>query len=228
MPFRCCSSRKAARSIACLAGTLLCCGAVWSAEGQATIAGRVELPRATAPSTSPARYQGEAIKADAPEPPTAVVYLEGDFPKVAVTNRVAKLEQKNLQFSAGLLPVQRGSVVEFPNKDSLYHNVFSYSKTKRFDLGRYLTDEKSPSQVFEQAGVVKVYCEIHDHMHSTILVLDTPHFVKTSPDGSYQLENLPSGKYVLKAWLNEKIHRDERVSVSMVPIGDGLTLARKR
>ena len=187
-----------------MTATLLAWGTALSAQGLASVVGRVELPRATPSSTSPARYQGETIKPDAPEPPTAVVYLEGDFPKVASTNRVVRLGQTNLQFSAGLLPVQRGSLVEFPNMDGLYHNVFSYSKTKRFDLGRYLRDEKSPAQVFDQAGVVKVYCEIHDHMHSTILVLDTPYFVKTRPDGSYQMENLPAGKYVLKAWVNEK------------------------
>ena len=198
--------------LACILAALYWGGAV-AAQAQASIAGRVELPPATAASTSVARYQGESVKPDAPEAPTAVVYLEGDFPKVSSTNHVARLEQKNLQFSAGLLPVERGSMVEFPNKDALYHNVFSYSKTKRFDLGRYLRDDKPPSQVFNQPGVVKVYCDIHDHMHSTILVLDTPYFVKTSPDGAYQLDNLPPGKYVLKAWVNEKTILEKAVEL---------------
>ena len=104
-------------------------------------------------------------------------------------------------------------VVEFPNHDDLYHNVFSYSKTKRFDLGRYRKDEKPAAQLFDKPGVVKLNCEIHEHMRGIILVLDTPYFTKTDTNGHYRLESLPAGRFTLKAWLNEKITLQREVEL---------------
>src|SRR2546422_842862 len=68
---------------------------------------------------------------------------------------------------------------------------------------------------FDKAGVVKVGCEIHDHMRAIILVLDTPHFTKTTPDGKYRLElkGVPDGKYTLKAWVNEKTVWEQPIDV---------------
>jgi hypothetical protein len=110
-------------------------------------------------------------------------------------------------------------VVEFPNQDDIYHNVFSYSKAKRFDLGRYLKDEKPAAQRFDKAGVVKLYCEIHSHMRATILVLDTPYFQKTDTNGTFRLTGLPAGKFTLKAWADEK-----NVWEKPVELKDGETL----
>jgi hypothetical protein len=115
--------------------------------------------------------------------------------------------------------VQTGTAVEFPNLDDSYHNVFSYSKTKRFDLGRYRKDEKPAAVVFDKAGVVKLYCEIHEHMRATILVLDTPHFTKSDTNRNFRLEHLPAGKFTVKAWLDEKTQLERAVELS-----DGATL----
>ena len=180
---------------------------VSAAHAQAIVEGTVRLPAARAADAVLAqRYQAAGGVVAAPEPPTAVVYLEGAFPSATAgaTNTV-ELSQKNLQFSHGLLPIQKGTLVAFPNQDDVYHNVFSYSKTKRFDLGRYRKDDKPAVQKFDQTGAVKLFCEIHEHMRATILVLDTPHFVKTDLSGKYRLANLPPGKYTLKAWLDEKL-----------------------
>jgi hypothetical protein len=97
-----------------------------------------------------------------------------------------------------------GTPVKFPNGDDFYHNVFSYSKPKRFDLGRYRKDDRPPTQVFDRPGLVKLYCEIHQHMRGFILVLDTPYFTRTQTNGTYHLKDLPAGKYLLKAWVDEK------------------------
>ena len=129
------------------------------------------------------------------------------------------MEQRRYQFAPGLLPVQTGTAVEFPNLDDGYHNVFSYSKPKRLDLGRYRKGEKAPFVVFDRPGVVKLFCEIHEHMRGTILVLDTPFFVKTDPVGKYRLDHLPAGKFTLKAWLDEK-----EVRTHMVELSDGAVL----
>jgi plastocyanin len=142
-----------------------------------------------------------------------VVYLEGTFPKPAMQPR-AQITQKDLTFFPSLLPVQVGTRVEFPNYDDTYHNIFSLSPPKRFDLGRYRSDEKPvPSQVFDTAGLVTLRCDIHEHMRALILVLDTPHFVITNADGEFRLTGLPEGRYTLKAWIDSKTTREQVVEL---------------
>ncbi len=146
-----------------------------------------------------------------------MVYLDGVFP--APRPGKAEVAQQQYQFAPGLLPVRRGTVVAFPNLDDEYHSVFSYSRAKRFDLGRFHRDEAPAEVVFDQPGVVKLYCEIHDHMRGTILVLDSPYFVKTDAAGRYRLEHLPAGRHVLRAWLDE-----ETVLERPIELRDGRTL----
>jgi plastocyanin len=174
-----------------------------AAVAQAVIEGTVRLPKPTAAALMPPRYPGQAVQPGPADPPAAIVYLDGAPANGAAPGRV-QMAQKNQQFSPGLIAIQRGGVVEFPNLDDLYHNVFSYSKAKRFDLGRYRRDEKPATQVFEKAGVVRLSCEIHSHMQGVILVLDTPYFIKTDAAGKYRLDGLPSGKFVLKVWISER------------------------
>jgi plastocyanin len=154
----------------------------------------------------PHRYAGQVGEVAPPDPPVAVVYLEGQLPKsptnsFAITNEVAQI---GMQFRPALLPIQVGTPVAFPNGDDFYHNVFSYSKTKRFDLGRYRKNDRPPVEVFDKPGVVKMYCEIHQHMRGVILVLDTPYFTRTQTNGLYRMQDLPAGHYLLKAWVDEK------------------------
>lgn len=183
-----------------------------SAHAQAVVEGTVQLPARPAEMAVNQRYQTAGAVVGAPEPPKAVVYLEGTFPAPA-TNATVMMGQKNLQFAKGLLPIQSGSLVTFPNEDEVYHNVFSYSKIKRFDLGRYRKDDKPAAQKFDKPGAVKLFCEIHEHMRATILVLDTPHFTTTGADGRYTLTNLPPGQFTLKAWLDEKLILEKRVEL---------------
>ncbi len=172
---------------------------------EAVIEGRVTLSAARSAPVVNRRYdivtKGGAL---ATNPPLAVVYLEGQFaPPASVPT--AQLPQKDLAFLPALLPVRVGTRVEFPNLDDTYHNIFSYSVPKRFDLGRYRPDERPiPSQVFDVPGLVTLRCEIHEHMRGLILVLDTPHFVVTDANGNFRLTGLPAGKFVLKVWLSSK------------------------
>src|SRR5436309_10057486 len=76
-----------------------------------------------------------------------------------------QMNQKDFAFVPPLLPVQTGTAVEFPNLDDTYHNIFSYSPTKRFDLGRYRPEERPiPSVLFDVPGLVTLRCDIHEHM----------------------------------------------------------------
>ncbi len=182
---------------------------------QASVEGRVELPKAHSAPVMAKRYDivttGGVL---ATNPPLAVVYLEGSFskPTALPTKQVA---QKDLTFVPGLLPIQIGTKVEFPNleKDT-YHNIFSYSPAKRFDLGRYRPDEKPvPSQIFDVAGLVTLRCDIHEHMRGLILVLATPHFAMTDESGHFRLSGLPAGHYTLKAWVDSRTTREHPVDL---------------
>lgn len=178
-----------------------------------SVEGRVELPKPAAERGLSQRYQGGAEMAGPPDAPAAVVYLEGMFPAGAGDHNrsAAQMTQANLTFRPGILPVQVGTAVEFPNLDDTYHNVFSYSKTKRFDLGRYRKDEKPGVVVFDKPGVVTLHCEIHGTMRGTILVLESPYFQRTDPAGRYHLEHLPAGHYLLKAWVRDGDVRSQPV-----------------
>ncbi|HZE57427.1 MAG TPA: carboxypeptidase regulatory-like domain-containing protein [Chthoniobacterales bacterium] len=178
--------------------------AAGSVRAQVAIEGTVQLPKPSVDRGLNQRYSASADIALAPtNPPAAVVYLEGDFrsTQASAAKTPAQVAQKNIAFAPDLLPVLVGTAVEFPNMDDTYHNVFSYSKTKRFDLGRYRKDEKPTTVVFDKPGAVTIHCEIHERMRGTILVLETPYFQKTDPAGRYRLEHLPAGSYVLKAWV---------------------------
>ncbi|MCB1099183.1 MAG: carboxypeptidase regulatory-like domain-containing protein [Verrucomicrobiae bacterium] len=176
------------------------------AAAQAVIEGKVKLPKRKAPPVVVKRYEivgkGGVLS---PDPPVAIVYLEGTFAKPKQALPVKKILQKDLVFDPALLPIQVGTTVEFPNLDETFHNVFSFSKVNRFDLGRYRADEEPvPSRLFDKAGLVTLRCDIHEHMRALILVLDTPYFVTTDTKGRFKLAGLPAGKYKLRAWLDSK------------------------
>jgi plastocyanin len=180
----------------------------------AVVEGRVELPKSRTAPVVDARYtivmKGGAMTTS---PPLAIVYLEGSFPKPAKPP-TKEIIQKNLIFEPLLLPIQVGTTVKFPNLDDTYHNIFSYSPPKRFDLGRYRRDERPvPAQVFDKPGLVTLRCDIHEHMRALILVLATPHFVVSDTEGRYRLTGLPAGRFTLKAWLTSKSTMEKQVEL---------------
>jgi plastocyanin len=204
------SFRNSIRSSAILAlGT----AGAW---GQSIVEGHVALPQTRSIPVLNQRYEIAVAKSGAlaTSPPLAVVYLEGPFPTPAAPPPVMEMKQKDLTFDPPLLPVQLGTKVEFPNLDDTYHNVFSYSPAKRFDLGRYRADEKPvPFQIFDVAGLVTLRCDIHEHMRALILVLDTPYFTITDAQGYFRLTGLPAGHYRLKAWVDSKTTREQPVEL---------------
>ena len=199
----------------CAASVVFLCATVSRLfAGGAVVEGQVALPKAHAAPVVTKRYEivskGGVL---APMPPIAVVYLEGSFgmPSTLPTKQIV---QKNLAFDPALLPVQVGTRVEFPNLDDTYHNIFSYSPAKRFDLGRYRPEERPiPSEVFDAPGLVTLRCDIHEHMRGLILVLATPYFVTTDTTGRFRLEGLPAGHYTVKAWLDSRTTRQQPVDL---------------
>jgi plastocyanin len=126
------------------------------------------------------------------------LYLEG--PKLSRGAPVrAELNQLDIRFKPEILVVPVGSTVSFPNSDPVFHNVFSLSKAKQFDLGYYPAGQ-SRAVKFDQAGVVQVYCHLHSHMSAAILVVPTAWHTKPKTDGTFSLSGIPPGMHTVVAW----------------------------
>lgn len=153
------------------------------------------------------------------EPLNFVVYLDEVPParivplaeKPAVRPRFV-MDQKGLTFVPHVLPILAGSTVEFPNSDPVYHNVFSFSKTRTFDLGRYPTG-RSKAITFNQPGLVKVYCDMHSQMNAFILVLANPYFTLSDENGNYAIRDIPAGVYKAKAWFARLPEKNASVTI---------------
>jgi plastocyanin len=109
------------------------------------------------------------------------------------------ITQRDATFRPHVLPVVKGTTVEWPNKDEIFHNVFSMSEAKEFDLGLY-RDPEVKKVTFDKSGRVDVFCSIHAKMNCVVLVLDNPWFATADKTGRYRIENVPAGTYKLKAW----------------------------
>jgi plastocyanin len=200
----------------------LLAAALRSAAADAVIEGTVALPAPKVQPDTSARYHLKSGSVAQPEKPTAVVYLEGHFtPAPVQESKPVEINQRGCQFRPALLPVLKGTTVAFPNLDGDYHHVFSYSRPKEFDLGRYRKGENPPTVTFDKPGVVLIGCEIHDHMQAIVLVLETPYFGRTDFDGHYRLDlkGVPPGNYQLKAWAGLRDVREQNIEVK-----DGATL----
>jgi plastocyanin len=168
-----------------------------------SIRGRVDIRRAaTAAERRPTVNElGTPPLREMPDLRRSVVYLEsaprGAF-EVNEPDR-AIMDQRNETFVPHVLAITTGTTVDFPNSDPFYHNVFSLSKTQRFDLGRYASG-RSRSVRFDRPGFVRVFCEIHSHMNAFIIVFGHPFFALTDGDGRYRIENVPPGTYNVVAW----------------------------
>jgi len=109
------------------------------------------------------------------------------------------LVQKNKRFEPHLLVVPVGTVVEFPNQDPFFHNVFSLYKGKRFDLGLYEAGS-SRSVRFDRPGVSFIFCNIHPEMSAAVVALETPYYGVSNHEGRVTIPNVPPGRYRLEVW----------------------------
>lgn len=146
----------------------------------------------------PARAEGWRVHVDDGQAPVAnaVVSLHAESTPAAVARAV--MDQRNSSFEPGVLPVQVGTRVDFPNSDKVQHQVYSFSRPKPFELPLYAGTPPAPV-LFDRPGVVVVGCNIHDWMIGYIVVLDTPYFGKTDAKGQLVL-SAPAGKYRMRVW----------------------------
>ncbi len=109
------------------------------------------------------------------------------------------IAQESKEFVPYVTAIQAGDSIRFPNRDNILHNVYSFSKAKRFQLPLY-KDEPPEPVIFDRPGVVVLGCNIHDWMVAYVQVLETPFFAKTDGNGEAMLANLPAGQYRVGAW----------------------------
>jgi plastocyanin len=184
-----------------VAAVVLTAGARPEAQQPGAVRGRVSIGiPVTAKRSSSTYSRSIATVALAPESELrhVVVYLK-DAPKGAVSPVHAEIRQENENFVPRVVAVPVGSEVDFPNDDPIYHNVFSLSRARTFDLGRYPRGQ-SRRVKFDRPGVVKVFCQIHSHMSATVMVFDHPWFAIPAEDGSFELPAIPAGAHQITAW----------------------------
>ena len=148
----------------------------------------------------------------------AVVFVDGVKAKPKPAR--ATVTMKGKAFLPRVVAVSVGGVVDFPNEDPIFHNVFSVSGENRFDLDLYKRP-KTGSWTFQHPGIVRVYCNIHPQMSAVVVVRDSPYFAKANADGSFVIEDVPAGKYSLRAWHE----RGGEGSVEVTVTADGTATA---
>ena len=190
----------------------------WTAAAQESlgrVSGTVRLTMAgTAPSAATV-YGGRSVAPRAKAPPEIrnVVVFFANAPAQAGTRPTrASIAQRDEQFSPHVVAVTVGSSVEFPNNDTIFHNVFSLSKPATFDLGRYPSGA-SRARTFPKPGIVKVYCQIHSHMSAVVRVFDHGWFRIPDDNGSFAIDGVPPGSYTLVAWHERIGERRDRVTI---------------
>lgn len=125
------------------------------------------------------------------------------------------VDQVGKEFLPHVLPVYVNSTVAFPNNDSIRHHVYSFSRTKKFELPLYSGTEASPV-LFDKPGIVILGCNIHDWMLGYIYVSATPYFVRSDKTGKASLSDLPDGEYTVKVWHPQMTATEESTSRKIV------------
>ena len=165
-------------------------------------------------------------------PENIVVYLtKAPAADLDVSKAKFVMDQLNLEFRPHVLPVLVGSTVQFPNNDQVDHNIFSMSRTKKFNLGSYKPGE-SKAVLFDKPGIVELRCDVHAEMAAYILVMKNPYFAVTDKKGNFQIPDanylqqaglkdqadLATGKYFIKTW-HEKL-KTQKEAITITEDGD--------
>jgi plastocyanin len=128
----------------------------------------------------------------------AVIWLDAPSAPRARERRFV-VHQRNMEFVPRVLAAPVGATVELPNNDRVFHNVFSFTNGKPFDLGLYPTGA-SKRITLDRAAVNRLYCNIHPHMAAYIVAVDTPYYATTDRAGRFTIPEVPAGRYTYHAW----------------------------
>jgi plastocyanin len=194
---------------------ILLTGPTPAAQQPAAIRGRVEIGIPLTTRRPSSAYPTRAVVTQALAPTSelrnVVVYLK-DAPSRPVTPMRVDIRQRDENFIPRVVAVPVGSEVGFPNDDPIYHNVFSLSRSRSFNLGRYPRGHTRGVQ-FDRPGIVKVFCDIHSHMSATVMVFNHPWFTVAAEDGRFELPAVPAGEREVTAWHERLGDTTQRVIV---------------
>jgi len=175
--------------------------------GSVRAQGKTEVPSNDAGGAYASRKYKFAERVDYASMHDFVVYLKGPVgtnpvvpPSQPLVVNTSRVTQEGAVFNPHVLPVVAGTTVEWPNNDQIFHNVFSASEPKSFDLGLYKGNPPEKRVTFDKPGRVDVFCSIHANMHCVVLVLDNPYFASVDDRNHYSISNVPPGTYQLTAW----------------------------
>jgi plastocyanin len=186
-----------------------------AAQPSSSVRGRVEIGIPLPTRRPSAAYTGRAVAAQPLAPASevrhVVVYLK-DAPARPATPVRVEILQRHETFMPRVVAVPVGSVVAFPNDDPFYHNVFSLSRPKAFNLGRFPRGE-SKEQRFNKPGIVRVFCDIHSHMSATVMVFNHPWFAVPDEQGRFELTDVPAGDRAVTAWHERLGETTQRLTV---------------
>lgn len=171
------------------------------------------------PAPAPIDLHGTARSGDRSEP-NAVVWLEAPNAPAAAHAPTPVLDQRNLDFWPHVLAVRVGTVVDFPNNDRVFHNVFSFHDGKRFDLGLYPIG--TVRQVtFDHPGLSRIFCNIHPNMAAYVITVETPYFSVSDEKGRFTIASVLPGPYTYHAW---RPGRPELTGSAMLEVGKSLDI----
>ena len=151
-----------------------------------------------APAIAPDTVVRGVVRVDKRPQPNVVVWVDAPG-RGADRSKRPVLDQRNLDFAPHVLAVQVGSVVDFPNHDRVFHNVFSFHDGKRFDLGIYPTNT-SRQVTFDRPGLSRLFCNIHPHMAAYVMAVDTPFFAVSDEKGEFAIRGLGAGTFTFHTW----------------------------
>jgi plastocyanin len=144
---------------------------------------------------------------------------EATFPASSKTQNLPQLLQRNKSFEPHVLIVPVGTMVEFPNQDPFFHNIFSLYDGRRFDLGLYEAGTKRAIR-FDRAGVSFLFCNIHSEMSAVVLSVDTHYFALSDRSGNVVIRNVPDGRYQMNVWYERSSPEQLKELTRVVTISD--------
>jgi len=196
---------KALLLICSISGLAACAGAQ-EVTGTILIKRKLTKPSVTASVSVYQRGMAVKLGKDAEDDPLAyersrvVVYIEGgEAAADDAENSLPRVQQLDRRFMPDLIVVPVGSTVSFPNMDPIFHNVYSLSKPKAFDLGSYDQGE-TRKVIFQKPGIVDVYCHLHPNMAATIVVTPNRWYARPDRSGQFHIPSVPPGRYTIVAW----------------------------
>jgi plastocyanin len=217
-----------------VAALFLAAGLAAAEENVVTARVRIERP-------APAKSDKSTPRSEAGDVVLWLTPLDRSAPNTGdASARKPQVVQKDKSFHPHLTVVRAGSVVDFPNRDPFFHNVFSLFDGKRFDLGLYEAGATN-SVRFDHSGVSFLFCNIHPEMSAVVVAVDTPFYAVSNKNGAISIPGVPDGRYELHVWYErslpdalKSLSREVRVSgdsrdlgVITVPQDPGFTTAHK-